>query len=526
MIRTRFKAKFLIQTYALSIVCSALTIFVLYMGIVQKDALRTMLISYIGILLGYVNKGLLFLIILTTAQIGLVNLLVTVGTLFAQFANFGTVYSTWKFFPYFKNETNKHNGFLPYILRVVGIGIVSCTLLYLLFKPEVIALYSERSAAFNDYYYMVLPIGISTVLYLVAETYLRALYKNTVAVFALEIGLRVAHTILLFLLYFRCINFHWFAVLQSFSFLIPVVILTIYLWRIGELNLSWKSILISNRFKKIIRNFSLINYVNTLGIVFVQALDVMMIAYYLGLEATGVYTTVVFLATALQVPYKSVLRVSSPLVADHWKRREMSKIQVLYTKVSTLGLVLGLTPFLVIWLNVDFLFGFLKPEFQAGIMVFFFLMLGRLLDMFFGINGAIFVTSKKYKYDVIFTVLLIGIVYALNTLLIPTWGIAGAAISTSFALIVYNIGRLLFVWKVYRLQPFHLNQFKIMGFAALAFAVGTGLHALVALNEWLFFGLELSVVALVFVVPVLWFRLDPEINNYLHKIAVKLGLAK
>ena len=64
------------------------------MGLIQKDAFRTMLLSYVGIVLGYVNKGLLFLIILSTEQIGLINLLISVGTLFAQFANFGTVYST------------------------------------------------------------------------------------------------------------------------------------------------------------------------------------------------------------------------------------------------------------------------------------------------------------------------------------------------------------------------------------------------------------------------------------------------
>jgi O-antigen/teichoic acid export membrane protein len=496
------------------------------MGIVQKDALRTMLISYLGIVLGYVNKGLLFLIILSTAQIGLINLLVTVGTLFAQFANLGTVYSTWKFFPYFKNESNKHNGFLPYILRVVFIGILFCTLLFLLFRPEVLALYSERSSAFNAYYLMVLPIGISTVLYLVIETYLRALYKNTVAVFALEIGLRVALTVLLLLLYFGAIDFHWFAILQSFSYLIPVTILAIYLIRIGEFNISWSSISISKKFKKIIRNFSLFNYVNTLGIVLVQALDVMMIAHFLGLEATGVYTTVVFLASALQVPYKSVLRVSSPLVSDHWKRREFDQIQALYTKVSTVALVLGLTPFLVIWLNIDFLFSFLKPEFAPGIWVFLFLMAGRLLDMYFGINGSIFVTSKKYKYDIIFTLLLIVIVYALNTVFIPKWGIAGAAISTSFALIVYNVGRLIFIWKAYGLLPFTMNQFKIIGLGIFTLACGMSLPLIVNVHVWVMACVQLIVVMLLFILPILGFRLDPEISNYLAKLkkALKLRL--
>ena len=220
------------------------------MGIVQKDALRTMLISYLGIALGYINKGLLFLIILSTAQIGLVNLLISAGTLFAQFANLGTVYSTWKFFPYFKNESNKHNGFLPFILLAVFIGILFCTLLFLLFRPEVLALYSERSSAFNTYYLMILPIGISTVLYLVIETFLRALYKNIVAVFALEIGLRVALTVLLLLLHVGAIDFHLFVILQSFSYVIPVTILAIYLYRLGELNFSWRSVNISKKLWK------------------------------------------------------------------------------------------------------------------------------------------------------------------------------------------------------------------------------------------------------------------------------------
>lgn len=494
------------------------------MGIVQKDALRTMLISYAGIGLGYLNKGLLFLLILSTPQIGLINLLFAVGVLFAQFANLGTLYSTWKFFPYFKNKANKHHGFFAYIMLVVAAGILLFSALFLLFKPQVAALYSERSSAFNAYYLLVLPIGISMVIYLVIETYLRALYKNTVAVFAFEIGLRLVHTALLLLLYFESIDFHWFAVLQSFSYLVPVLILTVYLYRLGELNLSWRSIAISKRFKKIIRNFSLFTYVNTLGIVLVQALDVMMIAYFLGLEATGVYTTVVFLATALQVPYKSVLRVSSPLVSDYWKHRQLGEIQTLYTKVSTISLVLGLTPFLLVWLNIDFLFSFLKTEFAPGVWVFLFLMLGRLLDMYFGINGSIFVTSKKYKYDLIFTLFLIAAVYVLNLDFIPRWGIAGAAISTSFALIVYNLARLIFVWKAYGFLPFTLNQFKIIGFALLTVIVGMAFSSWVQLNTWLMAILQVGLVGALFLFPILRWRLDPEINNYLSKLTKKLGV--
>ncbi len=133
------------------------------MGLVQKDAFRTMLISYAGIGLGYLNKGLLFLLILTTEQIGLVNLIISVGVLFAQFANFGTIYTTWKFLPFFKNESKKHHGFLPLMLLIVLVGIIICTFFALFFQKEIESVYLSKSKLFVSYYLWILPIGISFV---------------------------------------------------------------------------------------------------------------------------------------------------------------------------------------------------------------------------------------------------------------------------------------------------------------------------------------------------------------------------
>ncbi len=151
------------------------------MGIVQKDAFRTMIISYLGIVLGYLNKGLLFLLILSTEQIGLVNLMFSVGILFAQFANLGTVYTTWKFLPFFKNEVKKHHGFLPLMLLIVLLGIALCTIAALFFRTNIEGMYSDRSPLFISYYLWILPIGISYVLFMILEVYLRSFYKNIIS---------------------------------------------------------------------------------------------------------------------------------------------------------------------------------------------------------------------------------------------------------------------------------------------------------------------------------------------------------
>ena len=486
------------------------------MGIVQKDAFRTMLISYVGIVLGYLNKGLLFLLILTTEQIGLINLIISVGILFAQFANLGTIYTTWKFLPFFKNKEKKHHGFLPLILLIVLVGIVICTVATFVFRPQIEAVYAERSALFNSYYLWILPIGISYVLFVVLDIYLRSFYKNIIAVFALEIILRLALTILLGLLWFNVISFGNFVILHSLVYMLPTLILLIYLYSLNELNLRLSTIKISKKFRSILIQFSAINYINTLGSVLVSSLDVMMIAQMIGLKATGVYTTVVFFTSALLVPYKSIIRVSSPLVADHWKQREFGKMQELYKKVSSIAIVLGFGSFLLIWNNIEFLFSFLKPEFQEGIWVFFFLMIGKLVDMYFGLNGSIFSTSKKYKYDVYFTLFLILAVFVLNLVMIPIWGIAGAAISTSIALIFYNVGRLLFVWIIFKIHPFQKNQFIIILLGVFTTLVGFFTKNLLS-NDWLQFLLECFLVFVLFLLPIYLFSLEPELKNYVQK---------
>lgn len=492
------------------------------MGLVQKDAFRTMMISYLGIVLGYLNKGVLFLVLFNTDQIGLINLIIAIGMLFAQLSNFGSIFTVWKFFPFFKNKDKKHHGFLPFILLLVLAGIFVFTILYLVFREQVQQAYSEKSAAFNAYYYWTLPIGISYVLFLVFESYLRSLFKNIIPVFAYEIVLRLATTVILLFYMFGWLSFEFFVIWHSLVYIIPCLILCVYLIRIGEFNLSYSSIQISKKFKQIMFQFSSIYYLNTLGVVLVNSLDVIMIAQIVGLKATGVYSTVVFLSSIIQVPYRSVTRVSSPLISEYWKHREFEKMKELYQKVSSISLVLGLGMFLMAWLNIHFLFSFLKPEFQSGIWIFFMLMIGRLLDMFFGLNGAIFTTSKKYRYELIFTIILIGLVYGLNLVFIPIWGAVGAAISTSIALIAFNLGRLIFVWRIYRIHPFTKNQFIVIGLALVTLLAGHFTQGLIN-NKWIQMCFESMLVMGVFVLPIFVFRLETETISYFQKA---LGFVK
>ncbi len=487
------------------------------MGVIQRDAFLTMIISYLGLVLGYLNRGVLFVFILSTDQIGLINLLISVGFLFAQFASLGSVNTSWKFFPYFRNEARSNYGFLKLVISIAAIGSILTAALYIGFKDLVASFYETNSSEFISYYYWVIPIGIATVFYLLLENYLRGLYKNVLPAFVYEILFRLIVTGLLFALYFDYISFDQFLVWHCISFFVPLLLLVIYLFRLGEIKSFKVKIQVPKRFKHILIKYGLFSFTNAIGAMVVATLDVAMIASMIGLSGAGVYTTVVHLTSALQVPYRSMIRVSIPFVSVYWKERRMDEMSSLYKDVSTMSLIIGGYLFAVVWASREELFSLLPDEFQEGIMVFLFLMLGKLFDMYTGINAMILNTSKKYRVDIIFTLVMVFLVGILNYLFIPIYGISGAALSTMLALIVYNLLRLTFVLYHYKIHPFQLNQIAIIAVILATVASGEITPAFSG-NIFINLSVKSFIVSMVFGIPMIVFRIEPKLNDYLRKL--------
>ena len=499
------------------------------MGIVQKDAVRTSIISFAGIGLGYLNKAVLFVLLFSTAQVGLLNLLMSVGLLFAQFANLGTIYTTWRFFPFFRNPAKHHYGFLLANFFLVIIGSILFTGLLYLLKPHVVTLYSAKSPLFLSYFSWIVPLGIALVVFQLFENYLRGMGKNVLPVMLQEIVLRLCMTLILGLFAFQFLSFQWFVGLFVVIHFIPAIYLLLYLWRSKELIFSIKQIQIPAKFQRLILSYSGFSYVNSLATLLVISMDALMIAQLIGLDATGVYTTMLFLISAVVFPYRSIMRVATPLVAKLWKERNRQGLQELYQKSSSVGLLLGLFGFLGVWVVIDPLLS-MVPAYQTGKWVFFILMLGRLIDMYFGLNGIIFSTSKKYKIDLIFTICLIASVYFANLWLIPIFGIVGAAISTSSAYLLYNLLRGFYIQRHYRLFPYQWVQLKLFLLGITVFFLFSLCghvtadwwpmqpFAQIIVNELVLF--------LVFVFPIFIWNLEPETVGYIQGLRKNWRLKK
>ena len=77
-----------------------------------------------------------------------------------------------------------------------------------------------------------------------------------------------------------------------------------------------------------------------------------------------------------------------------------------------------------------------------------------------GLNGAIIVNSKYYKYDLYTNVMLVFITITTNYLLIPTYGINGAAMATAISVFIFNFIRMILIQRKMKMHPFSIESLK------------------------------------------------------------------
>src|ERR1700741_2575829 len=140
------------------------------MGIVEKQATKNAIYSYLGAGLGFIT--VMGLSRMTTAENGVVRILISYAALFAQFANLGFTSVTIRFFPYFRNKDKGHHGFLFYALFVSLIGFLICWLIFLFLQPHLIESNRAKSPLFVSYMFYLMPLTFFTVFFNIFDSYL------------------------------------------------------------------------------------------------------------------------------------------------------------------------------------------------------------------------------------------------------------------------------------------------------------------------------------------------------------------
>ena len=202
-------------------------------------------------------------------------------------------------------------------------------------------------------------------------------------------------------------------------------------------------------------------------------IDVFMVGSLGSLQSAGVYSIAAYIAAAIDIPTKSLYAASASSVARYLADDNRTELAILYQKVSINLLVAGLMLFGAVWISVDSLFQIVPngAEVAAGKFVLLFIGLSRLVEMGTGLNNYMVYYSRYYLWSLI-SLGVLGIAnFSLNVVLIPRFGMNGAAVATLLSVTCYNAVSVGLVWLKFRLFPFSGKTLLAVALAAAVYAV-------------------------------------------------------
>ena len=198
------------------------------MGIIEKQSIRNLMLTYVGVALGFISTLYLFPFILTTEEYGLTRILLSIAYLSSEFTHLGVKNIAIKFYPEFENINSKHNGFLFLLLTIPLVGYLIFLILLFSFDDWLIAKYSVDSNLFEEFHLFLIPLVLGILYFDVINSYLRAHKDSIPGTIINEIFIRVIIIALLILMNFELINFKVFMIGFISIYLLQPSILLIY----------------------------------------------------------------------------------------------------------------------------------------------------------------------------------------------------------------------------------------------------------------------------------------------------------
>lgn len=439
------------------------------MGKVAKQSIQTTIFSYLGVVIGYVNVLWLYPYALDASQLGTFRTIQDLGLLFVPFAQLGVGHGITRFFPQLKSN---QSAFLSYglVFSMAGFALVSA--IFLGFRTEIISLFATNSPEIIDFFGVVLLITLFALLSSILDAYSRSYVKVAVPTLVREVFLRLLTGILVGAYLLKWISFP--QVMQGLVAVYGIAFLgvLVYLLWLGVLKLDFRWNTFPKGFRTSFLQFSLITFLATAASTLIMKIDSIMVSSMISLEANAIYTIAFSMALVIELPRRAISQVVMPVIADHFAKSNLSEINTLYKQVSNRQLYICLLLFILLWSNLDSLYHFIpnREIYVAGKYVVLLIGLGKLMDVAFSVNGEILVFSKHYHFNLIATIGMSILIVGLNFLLIPIYGIEGAALASVAVMFLFNLVKYLFLKIKLGFDPFSKETLKIFFVGSISYS--------------------------------------------------------
>ena len=486
------------------------------MGIIRKQTIIGSIFSYSGAILGLVNTAILYPRFLSTEEVGLLSWLIATTMIVAQFSTlgFGAVIS--RLFPYFRNKENQHNGFM-FILFCVGLlGFTISLIAYFSLQPFAASYFNGDASLNLNYLIYLIPLAFFSLFFNLFDGYNRVLYDAVSGTFLRDIVFKIIVLASLILFWKEYIKFDQLIFIYVAAYCLPTVLLFGLL--ISRKQVSFKPQLnfIKPDLKKIMIDTSLYGLLNNFGGKLASQIDKFMITGMLSLGATGIFTVMASFGVLISMPARSLNKISSTIIAEAWKKKDLKTISKTYAQSGLHQFMLACLLFIGLWVNIDNVLQIVTPEYIEGKYVVLFIGLSNVVLMLSGISGVVIQNSPAYRKQSQFLIIYAGIIVVSNAIMIPIWGIIGAALASFVASLCFNLMKYLFLLRRYKFQPFNYRYILVIVSAIVSYYIA---HLLPKQDSFIIdIIVRGAIVSIIYIALSLIFRISKDLNEFAMKL--------
>lgn len=261
--------------------------------------------------------------------------------------------------------------------------------------------------------------------------------------------------------------------------------------------------------------------------VYILWVDRIIVGMLLPSAENGIYLAVSQISTIFLVISAGINIIAVPMFSNFFMKKDMASLEEVY-KISTKWGIYFSVPILIVLLvspvgSIDILYG---SSYVSGALPLTILLVGQAINLFTGsINPLLIMTGNEKAFFRI-SVAVFALSIVLNLMLVPRLGLVGASLSTGISLSILYIFAL--IWGKYKLGFWPFDRRYVKGLIATISAI----IAVVAIkliginNDILGIVIQAFTAVIVFIIVLLFLKLDPEDIGFLRSLNNKLGFLK
>jgi len=482
------------------------------MGIVAKQSILNTLITYFGFAFGAINTLFLFTNILSEENYGVVSYLLASSNLLWPLIAFGMQNTLIKFYHTY-TDSYIQSRFFSWILLVPMLMLLIVGGLYYVFYDQIMSHYSQTNEVVQSYVWIIIVIGFASayfeLYYAWAKVHLQSVKGNLLK----ELFHRVLISVLLIAVYYNYLTPTLFIYSLAIIYLVRTLLMKLQAMKIKMPEFNLGRLPNTNS----IVTYSLLIIIAATVSVFLLDLDKIMIEDFMPISNVAIYSICIYMASVIEVPTRAILQITNPLTAQLLAKKDIKALSNLNKKTSLTTVVVTVWIGILVLCNVHSIFELVPEQYILYIEIVLLVGFVKLFDASLGITNSILFNSDSYRWILIFGVGVLILAYYLNTLLIPTYGLIGAAFATFVAYTIYNIAKLSFVYAKFRIQPF---IFKTLVAFLFGLAIGVLFYywQIAQMHPLLSICVKGFCISVAYISCIYFTRLSPEINTAIMKV--------